>query len=439
MKKINFILFALAFITCTVNAQFKTNPIWATYETGDELLLPNYEYEGGATLSIANNPNTSGINTSEKCFLVNDNDGHQWWHKLKLRPQTDYVIKQFSPTHVYLHFKCFRTRIGEASEMQIFNSQNTLIFQQQFNNTKVGVWEDFVFDLTDKIENQEVALIWILPELNFNNNVSAASYYFDDIKLVESSYPDGANILDVNNIVNFDNTDLTQQNISEIKVQSAEASYSIVDNPNVTAVNPTGKVIRYSKPANTTWWHSLLLYINGLVKVEYPNTYLHFMMYNPSGAPVAVLVDDHTSKQLNNTVYVYDSQEWEDFVIDLSEVTTIKDIAFRFDVSVEDNWANPAGYYYIDEIVLNDDFAPRTTVSGVKDIKTTVLRISNEDGKININALDMTSVNIYSANGIKISEKTGLFNDASFKLSQGIYIVKASFLNGTSEVQRIAK
>jgi len=438
MKKINIVLFALA-LAITISAQVKTSPIWATYEAGDELLLPNYEFEGVATLSITDNPSTTGINKSAKCFLVADTEGHQWWNKLKLKPQTDFVIKQFTAKHVYLHFKCFRTRVGEASEIQIFNAQNTLIFQKQFNSTKAGVWEDIVFDLTGKIENQEIGLIWILPELNFNNNVTATSYYFDDIKLVESSYPDGVNLLSVNKIVNFDNETLTQQNISEIKVQSAEASYSIVNNPKITTVNPSSKVLRYSKPANTTWWHALQLYVNGLIKVEYPNTYLHFMLYNPSGAPVAALVDDHTGKQISNKYYIYDTQEWEDFVVDLSDITTIKDINFRFDVSTEDNWANPAGFYYVDDILLNADFAPRSTISGIKDLKIKLLSVINENEKIYVKGAEMTSITIFSVNGSKLVEKSGLFNEASFNLQKGTFIVKAKFSDGTSEVQLVVR
>lgn len=441
MKKTIFTFLSLAF-TLSVSAQIYTDPVWADFETGSVTALENIEIEGDAVASVVSNPNTGGINKSQKCLSVEDPATHQWWHKLILKPAENTVIKQASDNHVYFHFKCFRTRIGENSEVWLYDSQNQVILQKQFNNTKVGFWEDFVFDLSESISGKEVARIVIQPELNFNDAVPATTYLFDDFKLTESSYPEGVQIINVSKIVDFDNEALTAQNILEFKLQSADAKYEITGNPHVSDVNPSGKVIRYNKPANTTWWHSLQFLINGLAKVEYPNTYLHFMLFNPSGAPVEVMAEDHSGKQVSNEFYVYDSGEWEDFVLDLADLTTIKIIHFRFDVSQRDNWNNPAGIYYVDDVVLNDDFAPRETITS--SIKTTIgkdqLSVYSSNGTIYVKAADkqIASVEIFSVNGCKVAAKNGIFDEVGFNLPKGTYLVKTVFTTGETGVCLIA-
>ncbi len=443
MKKKIFTLLA-AVAALTMNAQDITNPVIETFED-ENLTLSNISYEGGAVVTIENNPYTTGINKSEKCLQIATGADHQWWHKIHLKPADGVFIQASTKSHVYFHFKCLRTRVGENSEVWLLDpscSEATKLAQVQFNNTQAGVWEDFVIDITDAVaEDKKICDIRIQPELNFNNAVSETTYLFDDFYLLETSYPDGVEIKSISNIVNFDDEALTAENVRDITVIEGEgASCAIVDNPlPASLVNLTERVVSYNKPANATWWHAMKININGLIKVEYPHTYLHVAYQSPDGSACQVIVKDHMGRQVRSVLPPYDAGEWEDFVIDLSEdgMNSIQAIEFLFGYTIEENWANPAGTFYVDEIMLNDDFIPRETISGVK---KTIDKAGNlvsyvGNGVLCLSAKGLTSAEVYGVSGAKVAEAQAA-GEVTFGLPQGLYVVKA-VVDGKTIVNKV--
>lgn len=431
MRKLFFTFFAVA-SSLTLSAQDFTSPVWATFEDGDPIAFENFENEGGAVISIISNPSSNKVNKSDKCLSFEATDQHDWWHKVNFKPAEGVFIKPASPKHVYLHFKSFRTRVGASSEFWLYDVQNNPLVQKQFNNTKAGVWEDIVFDVTGLLDGKEVAMMRIQPELNFDTPVGATTYLFDDFKLVEDSYPDGVEILtDVSKIFDFDNESLTAQYVEEFKTMSSQAKYAIVTNPNKTDVNSTNKVLRYNKPAKTVWWHGLDVVINGLIDVKYPNTNLHVMAYSPDGLPIEVVVEDHSGKNVSMECFPYDAHEWEDFVIDISSLQTIKRLIFRLDTSVRDNWDNPAGLFYMDDVVLNDNTDPRETTR-IKNETAVEFNAFSADGKIYVKGSEIESATLYSVCGVKLAEKTVETGEVSFEAAQGSYIINVKSANGAS-------
>lgn len=208
-------LFALG-----VNAQIST-PMWEDFE-GSSLVLENITYEGtgNETIGVEENPQKGGINQSEKCFAFTATNQHDWWHKLHIAPAEGEYFKPASDKHVYLHFKMYRTRIGDASEIHVYDENGTQDghFQAQFNNTKANYWEDFVLDLTSYVQaGKGISKIVIQPELQWNGPgaVPETKYLLDDFQLLDSSYPDGAQLLEITNIANFDDPEMTAKNLLE--------------------------------------------------------------------------------------------------------------------------------------------------------------------------------------------------------------------------------
>lgn len=447
MKKRIFTLLAAAAVLA-VNAQDITTPVIETFE-GDNLNLTDITYEGGAVISVISNPYTTGINKSEKCLSVVTGADHDWWHKVHIKPAEGVSIRAASDKHVYFHFKGLRSRVGAASELWLLdpsNSESTKLAQIQFNNTQAGVWEDFVVDITDALaEGKSIYNIRIQPELNFGTPVGETTYLFDDFQLLETSYPDGTDVKGISSIVDFDNEELTAANIQAFNITDGEgASYSIVENPISSVMNKTAKVICYNKPANATWWHALQFKINGLVKVEYPQTYLHVAYYAPDGSACRVIVKDHMGKQVRNEFTPYDASEWEDFVIDLSEggMNSISAIEFLFGFNGEDNWANPAGSFYVDEILLNDEFSPREEINSSSAINPVVTKSklisSVNNGTLYLSANGLSKAEVYAVNGVKVAAAS-VDNEVAFALPAGIYIVKAIVGNEAVTVRAIVK
>lgn len=56
---------------------------------------------------------------------------------------------------------------------------------------------------------------------------------------MDSSYPDGAQILEITDIANFDDPDMTAKNLMEWSSMDPNASCTVVDNPSSEAVNLT--------------------------------------------------------------------------------------------------------------------------------------------------------------------------------------------------------
>lgn len=427
-------LFALG-----IHAQIST-PMWENFE-GSSLVLENITYEGtgSETMGVEENPQKSGINKSEKCFALTATNQHDWWHKLHIAPAEGEYFMPASDKHVYLHFKMYRTRIGDASEVHVYDEKGTQDghFQAQFNNTKANCWEDFVFDLTSYVQaGKGISKIVIQPELQWNGPgaVPETKYLLDDFQLMDSSYPDGAQILEITDIANFDDPDMTAKNLMEWSSMDPNASCTVVDNPSSEAVNLTKKVLCYDKPASAVWWHALQLPINGLVKAEYPNTNLHIMMYT-GGQTVRVIVKDHMGNQARSEYMPYDATSWEDFVFDISELKgeTISAIEFLFGFNGEDNWDNPAGKFYIDEIILNDEFDAREEVStGINELKDNKsgIAVYSADGSIYVKGSNLNKVDVYTAAGTLVTGKAGNMNECSMALPQGMYIVKIQTVNG---------
>lgn len=428
-----------------VNAQIST-PLWEDFE-GSSLVLENISYEGTGEerIGVEDNPQKNSINKSEKCYAITATNQHDWWHKVNMLPAEGVYFKPASDKHVYLHFKMYRTRIGGSSEIHIYDESGVnQLHQLMFNNTKANSWEDIVIDLSEYLKNAKgIGKIMIQPELQWDGPgaVPETKYLFDDFQLLDTFYPDGANKLEITDIVNFDDPDMTAANLLDWVLFDPNASCSVADNPDSESVNLTKKALCYNKPASATWWHALQLPINGYVKASYPNTNLHIMMYT-GGQTVRVIVKDHMGNQARSEYMPYDANAWEDFVMDISELKgeSIAAIEFLFGFNGEDNWDNPAGKFYIDEIVLNDEFDGREEVStgleNVNDAETAV-RIYSVDGTIYAKGNGLNKVNVYSVDGIAVSEKTGDMNEASVILPRGMYIVKAQTANGDVVTRKI--
>lgn len=441
MKK-NFIFFSAVFCALSLNAQI-SNPKWEDFE-GESLTLEDISYDGtgNETYEIVDNPSRGGINNSDKCLGLTTTDQHDWWHKIYLRPAEGEYFKAASDQHVYLHFKMYRTRLGGPSEVHVYDENETEDghLQFQINNTKVNCWEDFVLDVTEYVSaGKGFRRIMIQPELQWNGPgaVPQTMYFFDDFQLLDSSYPDGANILDIENIVNFDDEELTSKNLLEFNINDPNASYEIVDNPNPESVNLTKKVLCYNKPAATTWWYALQLPVNGVIKAEYPKNYLHVMMYT-GGQSVRVIVKDHMGNQCRSEYVPYDASSWEDFVMDISELKggTISFIEFAFGFNGEENWDNPAGKFYIDEIVLNDNFDAREEVSSIIGLNSDDdFVVLVEDNNVRIESSSLINISVYTLDG-EVVYMNNFDKCDSLSLPDGFYLVKGIDSNGCEMVKK---
>ncbi len=408
-----------------------------TFIAGFEAGETGYDTEGwytGYTMEIVDNTDASGINNSDKCLMAtitaaNPDRWGLWVHVNLTTPVTITADNRY--------FKVMVKRSPNNTSMALSVDEEPWGMNYYLGQAKPnvsGIWKDIVFDLFSSdlektCENKQVQKFAIC--LGTWDGCEAGVSMLDNIVLSDNNKPRGANEVNPGLLANFDNETLTTQNWAGFSVQSAQASYQIGNNTVKSDVNPSDKSLIYNKPANTTWWHALICSVKDIIPVTYPKIYFHTMMYIPDATPTTILVLSPSGKEKKETIYPMDGEGWYDYVVDVSELSYISQVSFRFNQTQEDNWENLAETYYVDDFVLNDNPDARETITTGID-KNTVGNVSvyAKDGHAYISAPDLKSATIYAANGQVIAKQTASGSTIECPLLKGIYIVKVESGDG---------
>ena len=158
--------------------------------TPDALVIPiNFEsttlkyafqdFDGGS-VTVVNNPQSSGINTSSKVGKMVKNAGQVWggsW--LGLESPIDFSTKKT------FKMKVFAPKVGTKVLLKVENQTNGGIsFEKEVATTKANEWEELTFDYSAiNISNsyQKVVLIFDLGTMG--DGSANFTYLFDDITL----------------------------------------------------------------------------------------------------------------------------------------------------------------------------------------------------------------------------------------------------------------
>ena len=181
MKALFFSILA-SLVTLTANAQ----TVLADFENGSTGRLKiGQDYDASLFTvkpKVMDNPNKTGINTSDKCIGATNVANAGWWKNfLILELKTPVTIKDDN---------CFLTMLAYRSiqpkDMRIgFNSYGD---SEQFYRGKLsqdGMWEELTFDL-EAFYGKRLEKIYIVLSCNWSDPTSGwgeATYLFDDICL----------------------------------------------------------------------------------------------------------------------------------------------------------------------------------------------------------------------------------------------------------------
>ncbi len=419
----------LMFITSCFICSNAADTFIAGFEDGETGYTTDGWYQG-YTMAITDNTETSGINNSDKCLMAtvtgaNPDRWGLWVHVTLDNPVTITADNRY--------FKVMVKRTPNNVNLALSIDQGdpdpwgTGFYFGQAKPPKAGVWGDIVFDLfnnnSDKsCENKQVQKFLIC--LGTWDGTEPGVCMLDNVALSDNSKPRGAYEVPSGLLVNFEDEALTAANFSGFEVQTANASAQVVNNPKNTSVNPSAKSLVYNKPAKDTWWYSLMGMVNGIIPVQYPNSYLHMMMYIPDASPVTIMVNS-ANKSLSEKVYPADGEGWYDYVIDVSELDYITQINFRFNQTQEENWDNPAGQYYVDDFVLDSNYEPRAKINtSIPKVSMENLKLIARNGQLQLISDDMKTVVVYSVTGQQVDRQMAKGSIVNINLSTGMYIFK---------------
>lgn len=137
------------------------------------------DFDGGNT-TVIDNPDKSGINTSNKVARMVKNTGQPWGGSYLT---LDGPIN-FSGSKIF-KVKVWSPRVGAKMLLKVENSANaSLNFESEVSSTKAGEWEELTFDYSAINTANSYDRIVVIFDLGTPGNGTANfTWYFDDITL----------------------------------------------------------------------------------------------------------------------------------------------------------------------------------------------------------------------------------------------------------------
>lgn len=318
----------------------------------DPILLPltfesatlNYAFSNfdGGNVTIVNNPSPGGINTSAKVGKMVKGAGQVWggsW--IGLSSPID-----FSANKVF-RMKVFSPRVGAKVLLKVENASNSGInFEKEVTTTVANAWEDLVFDYNAiNTANQYHHIVLIFDLGTVGDGSANFTFLFDDIRLTNVIPSVLALPLDFQSstlaylFTNFDGGNAT-----------------VIDNPQVSGINTSTKVVRMIKNAGQPWGGSFI----GLaspIDFSVKKTFKMKVFSPRIGAKVLLKVENQTDGNIGfeKEVLTTVANAWEELTFDYSAVSTTNSyqkIVLIFELgTMGDGTANFT--FLFDDITLN--------------------------------------------------------------------------------------
>jgi hypothetical protein len=270
---------------------------------------PFINFDGGVS-SVIDNPQKTGINTSNKTARMVKSAGQVWGGSvLALGQPID-----FSQNKIF-RMKVWSPRVGAKVLFKVENpTNNTIFFEKEVATTIANGWEDMVFDFsTINTANTYQNIVLIFDLGTMGDGSANFTWYYDDIRLT-NSLPSTA----VELPLTFESTSI---NYNWTNFDGGEVT--MINNPQANGLNTSGRVARMVKNAGQTWGGSFL---NLNTPINYStNKTMRMKVYSPRvGAKVLLKVENQANQAQNfeKEVTTTVANAWEDLTFDYSAINT---------------------------------------------------------------------------------------------------------------------
>jgi hypothetical protein len=449
--------------------------VFGTNDTGGGgFWFDSGRFVDGGQPQVGSNPAVGGINLSNKCllainaatFVTYDSDGNQvvtggdWWGNFcSIGLATPITITE---ANRYLHFMAYRSIQPKNFRVNVNGTAdggnaggNTEIWNGKLKND--ATWENVVVDLGVLIEKGEpLSVISFVLSNNWDDprgDWGVATYAFDNFALSNSSLPPDVTLINGNDLhIGFESQAETDLWVKEIDLINAGNSKEIISNPfTESAVNAQGKVLKFDKSVDASWWQGCRFDFNGIMAAGGTDNpqYLHVMVYVPQtvleqdmiSIDIQLCAKDHLGNENIELFTVWDDEmdEWIDLVMEINQIDYLKELTVRFDLrkDADDNYINsPANTYYLDDIVFNKDSESREKIeTGIKQIAGSPLaNITDSNGIIYIKANQNAQIQVYDVVGKLVAS-----NKTVVAAEKGVYIVNVTSGNEKQTAKILVK
>ncbi len=300
----------------------------------DPVLLPvNFEsatqgytfnnFDGG-TVTVLNNPQSNGINTSARVGKMVKNAGQPWGGSvLKLGAPID-----FSANRVF-RMKVYSPRAGAKVLLKVENPTNGAIsFEKEVSTTVANTWEDLVFNYNAiNTANVYQNIVLIFDNGTMGDGSANFTFLFDDIRLT-NQIPVGL----LNLPVTFD---------------VAGVNYAVTDFGNnitfddVDPVSAGNNVKKTTKPNGAETWAGTTIGAGFTSKIPFTAsaTQMSIRVYSPAaGIRIRLKAEDRTNntKSVETEAMTLTANSWETLVFDFanqSAGTAALNLAYNYDMA----------------------------------------------------------------------------------------------------------
>ncbi len=279
---------------------------------------------GGSSFEQIDNPDASGINTSAKVGMTVK--GVETWAGISvpLSANIDFSVNNAFKMSVW-------SPVAGIAKLKFENKDDANVnMEVDVNITKTNQWEELVFDFTGApSDTYGVMAIFF----DFGNPGNDQVFYFDDVRQSQTQ----ASTLNIN----------FEDGTPEF-VPFGNSAIAIIDNPDASGANTSGKVAEFVKNGGSETWAGastdipffLDFSVNNLVKIKTwspkANAVVKFKIENQANANINVEIDQTTTV----------ANQWEELTFDLTGLPA--DTYNRVVVFMDFGVTGDATYYFDD-------------------------------------------------------------------------------------------
>jgi hypothetical protein len=351
-------------------------------------------FDGGA-VTVINNPQQSGINTSNRVGRMVKNAGQPWGGALI----TLGAPINFSANKIF-RMKVWSPRVGAKVLLKVENPTNgAQAFEKEVATTVANTWEDLVFDFSAiNTANTYQNLVLIFELGTMGDGSANFTFLFDDIRLT-NTLPTTQLTLPVT----FDNS-----NVTYTLTDFGGAVSAVAADP----ANAANKVARTTKANGAQTWAGTTIGTGFATPIPFAAnaTKMSVRVYAPAaGIPVRLKVEDKTNnaRSVETEKLTTVANAWETLVFDFSNHatgTTALNLSFNYDMAsifFDFGTAGSGKVFYWDDVKF-EPAAPATLALPI-DFESGTLAYSFTD----FDGGNATVINNPHAGGINTSSKVG--------------------------------
>ena len=298
---------------------------------------------GGANTSVVNNPDQSGINTSDKVAKMIKGAPEVWAGSyIALANPIDFTTKKF------MRIKVHSPRAGAKLLLKVENpTDGGVFFQKEVLTTVADAWEELVYDFSEIDASNVYQKVVLIFDFGTPGDGSADyTYYFDDISQSEKADELGIPLNFESSTLSYDFTNFDG------------GAASVVSNPSITGINKSNKVGKMVKGPGGHPWGGSILALPSAIDFSQGKTFKVKVFSPRVGAKLLLKVENKDDVNINfqAEVATTTSGEWEELSFDYSAINTANGyhkLILIFDLGTTGDGS--ADYtYYFDDINLTN-------------------------------------------------------------------------------------